>query len=228
MTGRTDTRRVGTMLGTPRTLRGAIVAVSEAQPLSRVVIFQYNPDEVTRTVQPRQEEGSGGSGGDGGGAKPRAGAPTETVSLTAELDATDQLAANDPVAGATGILPQLAVLEMLLHPDSARVIARTAMMAAGTIEIVPVEKPLAVLVWGGARIVPISLTNLQITEQAYNPTLAPMRASAQLTASVLTYDDLPIGSIGHGLSIAHLVAKEVLASAGSAAGAGTAIADLVR
>lgn len=216
------------MLGTPRTLRGAIVAVSGAQPLSRVVIFQYNPDEVTRTVQPRQEEAAGGSAQGGGEAKPQAGAPTETVSLTAELDATDQLAAQNPVAVASGILPQLAVLEMLLHPDSARVLARIAMMAAGAIEIVPVKKPLAVLVWGGARIVPVKLTNLQITEQAYSPTLAPLRASAQITASVLTYDDLPVGSVGHGLSLAHLVAKEVLAEVGSAAGAATAIADLVR
>lgn len=211
------------MLGTPRTLRGAIVAVSEMQPLSRAVIFQYNPDEVTRTVQPRQEEGASG-----GEAKPRAGAPTETISLIAELDATDQLAAQDPVALASGILPQLAALEMLLHPDGARVLARTAMMAAGTIEIVPIEKPLAVLVWGGARILPIKLTNLQITEQAHTPTLAPLRASAQISASVLTYDDLPVGSIGHGLSIAHLLAKETLATAGGALGAAGAVADLVR
>jgi hypothetical protein len=219
---------MGTMSGTPRTLRGAIVAVSAARPLSRVVLFQYNPDEVSRTIQPRQTEAGGGQAQAGAGAKSVAGAPSETVSLTAEIDAGDQLAASDPVAATLGILPQLSVLEMLLHPDSATVFARAAMMAAGTIEIVPVEKPLAVLVWGPARIVPIKLTNLQITEQAYSPTLQPIRASAQIAASVLTYDDLPIGDVGYGLSVAHLVAKEIQAQAGSGAGAAAATADLVR
>jgi hypothetical protein len=218
---------VGTMSGTPRTLRGAIVAVSAARPLSRVVPFQYNPDEVSRTIQPRQESGGGQSPG-GGSAKPVAGAPSETVSLTAEIDASEQLAANDPVAATLGILPQLSVLEMLLHPDSTTVFARAAMMALGTVEIVPVEKPLAVLVWGPTRIVPIKLTNLQITEQAYSPTLQPVRASAQIAASVLTYDDLPVGDIGYGLSVAHLVAKEIQAATGAGVGAATAIADLVR
>jgi hypothetical protein len=157
-----------------------------------------------------------------------AGAPSETVSLTAEIDATEQLAANDPVAASLGILPQLSVLEMLLHPDSTAVFARAVMLAAGTVEIVPVEKPLAVLVWGPARILPIKLTNLQITEKAYSPTLQPIRASAQIAATVLTYDDLPVGDVGYGLSVANLVAKEIQAAMGAGAGAATAIADLVR
>jgi hypothetical protein len=216
------------MSSTPRTLRGAIVAVSAARPLSRVVLFQYNPDEVSRTIQPRQDAAAGAQTQGSAAAKSVAGAPSETVSLTAEIDASDQLAANDPVAGTLGILPQLSVLEMLLHPDSTVVFARAAMMAAGTVEIVPVAKPLAVLVWGPTRIVPIKLTNLQITEQSYSPTLQPERASAQIAASVLTYDDLPIGDVGYGLSVAHLVAKEIQAATGTGAGVATAIADLVR
>ena len=215
------------MTSTPRTLRGAIVAVSAGQPLTRVVAFQYNPAEVSRTLQPREGAGQGQAQG-GADAHRAIGAPTETISLTVELDAADQLAAKDPVAAATGILPQLSVLEMLLHPDSARVIARAILLAAGSIEITPVEKPLAVLVYGPARIVPVKLTNLQITEQAHSPGLAPLRASVQIAATVLTYDDLPLTDIGYGLSVAHLVAKEVLAAAGSAAGVGSAIAELVR
>lgn len=37
---------MGTLSSSPRTLRGAIVAVDPKSPLSRIVIFQYNPDEV--------------------------------------------------------------------------------------------------------------------------------------------------------------------------------------
>lgn len=220
------------MTATPRTLRGAIVAVSPARPLSRVVVFMYNPDQVSRTLQPREQGGAGGAGGGGGGAgsevRGGVGAPNETVSMTIEIDATDQLAAGDPVAGTVGILPQLSALEMLLHPDSARVMARAVLLAAGSIEVLPVEKPLAVLVFGPARIVPVKITNLQITEQAHSPGLAPLRASAQISASVLSYDDLPVGDVGWGLSLAHLVAKEVLAATGAAAGTISAISDLVR
>jgi hypothetical protein len=148
--------------------------------------------------------------------------------MTIEIDATDQLAAGDPIAGTAGILPQLSALEMLLHPDSARVMARAILLAAGSIEVLPVEKPLAVLVFGPARIVPVKITNLQITEQAHSPGLAPLRASAQISATVLTYDDLPVGDVGWGLSLAHLVAKEVQAATGAATGAVSAITDLVR
>jgi hypothetical protein len=209
------------MTRTPRTLRGAIVAVERTGPPSRIVVFQYNPDEVSRTLQPRE---GGGSGSENHRAW---GAPTETVSLTVEMDATDQLETGDPVAGAMGILPALSVLEMLLHPSSREVITNSVLLAAGTIQILPVKPPLAILVWGPARVVPVKITNLQITEQAYNPGLVPIRASVEVSANVLTYEDLPLADIGFGLSVAHLVGKEVLAVVGGAAGAGAAIADLV-
>lgn len=209
------------MTRTPRTLRGAIVAVDRSGPPSRIVVFQYNPDEVSRTLQPRD------GGGTGAEAHRAWGAPTETISLTVELDATDGLDTGDPLAAASGILPGLSVLEMLLHPSSVQVITNTALLAAGTITILPPKPPQAILVWGPARVVPVKVTNLQITEQAYSPALMPIRASVELSLNVLTYEDLPLTDVGFGLSVAHLVAKELLAVAGGVAGAGAAIADLV-
>jgi hypothetical protein len=209
------------MTRTPRTLRGAIVAVDRSGPPSRVVVFQYNPDEVSRTLQPRE------GGGSGNESRRAWGAPSETVSMTVELDATDQLDAGDPAAAAGGILPALSVLEMLMHPSSGQIIANTVLLAVGTVEILPPKPPTAILVWGPARVVPVKLTNLAITEQAYSPALVPIRASVEVAADVLTYEDLPLTDLGFGLSVAHLVAKEVLAVAGGAAGAGAAIADLV-
>jgi hypothetical protein len=209
------------MTRTPRTLRGAIVAVDRSSPLSRIVVFQYNPDEVSRTIQPRE------GGGSGNESRRAWGAPSESISMTVELDATDQLEAGDPLAAASGILPALSVLEMLLHPASSQIIANTVLLAVGTIEILPPKPPTAILVWGPSRVVPVKLTQLQITEQAYNPGLVPIRASVEVGADVLTYEDLPLTDLGFGLSVAHLVAKEVLAVAGSGAGAGAAITDLV-
>lgn len=191
-------------------------------PLSRIVIFQYNPDEVTRNLQPRE----GGGGGQGSDAHRAWGAPRETVSMTVELDATDQLEAGDPVAAASGILPALSTLEMLLHPGSVQVIANTALLAAGTIEILPIELPVTVLVWGPARVVPVKITSISITEQAYNPGLMPLRASVDISAQVLTYDELAVTDLAYGLYLAHVVSKEVLAVVGSVTGAASAVGDL--
>jgi hypothetical protein len=212
---------VGTLTSSPRVLRGAIVAVDPASPLSRIVVFQYNPDEVSRTLAPA------GDGGGSSNARRAWGAPKESVSLTVELDATDQMDAGDPVAGAMGIAPQLSVLEMLLHPSSARVIANTALLMAGTIEILPLELPLTVLVWGPGRVLPVTITNLAITEQAFTAALTPMRATVEISADVLTYDDLSVTDVGYGLYVAHLVAKEVMATAAVVAGGVTSIADAV-
>jgi hypothetical protein len=86
---------------------------------------------------------------------------------------------------------------------------------------------MAVLVWGPGRVLPVKITGLTINEQAFNPGLAPLRASVEIGAKVLTYDDLSVTDIGYGLYLAHVVAKEVLAVAGGVAGAGAAISDLV-
>ena len=214
---------MGTLSSSPRTLRGAIVAIDPKSPLSRIVVFQYNPDEVRRSLAPASHESGGGSGEVHHGW----GAPVESLTLGVELDAADQLDAGSPIAGTVGILPQLSVLEMLLHPGSIDVIANTILLAAGTIEILPIELPLAVLVWGPARVVPVKLTGLTITEQAFNPGLAPIRAKVEIAATVLTYDDLSVTDVGYGLYVAHLVAKEVLAVVGAAEGAVGAISDLV-
>lgn len=215
---------MGTLTSTPRALRGAIVAVDPVSPVSRTVVFQYNPDEFSRTLEPA---GDGGGGGSGSSSRRAWGAPKESLSLTVELDATDQLDAGDPVAAAMGIAPQLATLEMLLHPSSVRVITNSALLLAGTIEILPIELPLTVLAWGPGRVLPIKITNLGITEQAFTAGLHPMRASVDISADVLTYDDLSVTDVGYGLYLAHLVAKEVMASAAAVAAVGTAAADLV-
>lgn len=212
---------MGTLSSTPRALRGAIVAVDPLSPASRAVVFQYNPDEFSRTLEP-----AGDGGRSGPGSSRRAwGAPKESLSLTVELDATDQLDAGDPAAGILGIAPQLATLEMLLHPSSARVIASSALLLAGTIEILPIELPLTVLAWGPGRVLPIKITNLGITEQAFTVGLHPMRASVDISADVLTYDDLSVTQVGYGLYVANLVAKEVVASAAAAAAVGSSAAE---
>ena len=215
---------MGSLPGAPRTLRGAIVAVDPRNPLSRIVLFGYNPDEVTRSLKPRGA-GSGQQVGPGD-AHRIWGAPVETISMTVEVDATDQLEAGDPVAAVSGIAPQLSAMEMLLYPSSSLVIANTALLLAGTIEILPPEGPLTVLVWLPGRAVPIRLESLEITEQAFAPSLVPIRASVALSAKVLTYDDLPVTDAGYALFLVHQVLKETMATVAGVTGALSAVADL--
>src|SRR6185437_16975764 len=215
---------MGSFPGSPRILRGAIVAVTPLSPLSRIVIFQYNPAELRRTLRPRAAPAEQQVGP--ADAHRIWGAPTETITMTVEVDAADQLETGDLVAATTGIAPQLASLEMLLYPDSLQVIANTALMAAGVIELLPPEGPLTVLVWGPGRAVPVRLQDLTITEQAFDPGLFPTRATVEVSLQVLSYSDLPVGDPGYTLFLVYQVIKETMASVAGVTGAISALTDL--
>ncbi len=94
----------------PRTSRGALVAVDATGPVGAVA-FQYNPDEMTRTLQARSATGGAGTGPATNEAQRLSGAPIETITLAVEVDAADQLEADDPLATELGIYPQLSALE---------------------------------------------------------------------------------------------------------------------
>jgi hypothetical protein len=201
--------------GSPRTSRGALIGLDPANPLAGVVLFQYNPDEMTRTLQARAATGGGLSGGARDEALRLTGAPIENISLAIEIDAADQLETGDPLASALGIYPQLSAVEMLLYPKSRVVIANTALALAGSIELVPAEAPLTLLVWGIKRVLPVRLTQFSITEQAYDPGLNPIRARVSLGLRVLSYSDLAVSNPGYHVFLAHQVVKETMAVIGS-------------
>ena len=39
--------------GSPRVLKGAIVGIDIFNPVSSVAVFQYNPEQLSRSVAPR-------------------------------------------------------------------------------------------------------------------------------------------------------------------------------
>jgi hypothetical protein len=199
-------------LPSPRTIRGALVGIDPVDPLASVIIFQYNPDTLTRTLQAQ----TGAEGGDRSEQLRLKGAPVESIKLDVEVDATDQLEKDDSRAKAMGIYPQLSALEMLIYPKSALVIANTVLLAVGTIEVIPPMAPLTIFVWGPKRALPVRLTEFSITEEAYDPNLNPIRAKVSLGLRVLSYSDLPLTHPGYSLFLAHQVTKEVMAAIGSA------------
>jgi hypothetical protein len=195
----------------PRVVRGAVIGFDVFNPIASVIVFQYNPDKVTRTLTP---QGTGGQAGRGDVLR-LSGAPVEKIDLDVEIDAADQLETAEGVVTRLGVYPQLSALEMLLYPKSALVIANTVALAIGTIEVIPPEAPFTLLVWGAKRVVPVKLTTFRIEEQAHDTSLNPTLAKVTLQFEVLSYNHLPVTHPGYGVFLAHQIVKETMAVVGS-------------
>lgn len=196
--------------GSPRVAKGGIVQIDPLTGMVlRIVALQYNPDLLTRTLQPK---GTTGEAGDRSEALRLTGPPVETIKLEAEIDATDQLEfpAQNPTIATLGLYPQLAALESLVYPDSAVLQSNNRLARAGTLEIVPAEAPLALFVWSKNRILPVRVTEFSITEEAFDPALNPTRARISLGLHVLSVNDLEFGHRGSSLFMAYQQQKEKL------------------
>lgn len=191
----------------PRLIKGALVGFDLFNPLASVVVFQYNPDTMTRRLEAR----ASGADGDRSEALRLTGPPKETITLSVEVDATDQLAEKNPIAVATGVYPALSALEMMLYPKSALVIANTVLATIGTVELLPAQAPFTLFVWGPQRVVPVRVTSFSITEEAYDPRLNPIRAKVELSLLVLSYNDLTVTDPGSFVFLAHQIMKEGMA-----------------
>ncbi len=203
--------------GSPRLLKGAIVSLDKFNPQSSVVVFQYNPDTMSRSLSPRTPKTYGKEDKSSPQEAFRiTGPPEETISLKIEIDATDQLETANPIAIEFGIYPQLAALEMLLYPKLTTVLSNQALTKTGTLEVIPMELPLALFVWGNKRTLPVRLESLSIEEQAFDVNLNPIRAEISLSLKVLSYSDLEFGSKGSSLFMAHHMQKQLLAAKASA------------
>src|SRR5436305_2593002 len=195
----------------PRVLKGALVSFDRQSPIAKVIVFQYNPEKMTRSLSGTESKGEG----DRMEVLRIKGAPSETISLKIEIDATDQLEKADSVAVRLGIYPQLSALELLLYPTSSHVKSKTLQALAGTLEIAPPEAPLTILSTGPNRVLPVRLTSLTITETAFDPNLNPIQAEVDLNLQVLTYDDFPVQNVGYALSLAYQVSREAMAALGT-------------
>ena len=208
------TRLVETMStfpNSPRLLKGAIIGLDPIKPVASVIVFQYNSDSLTRRIDARSS--GGGDNGDRSEAFRLLSAPKEEISISIEVDATDQLELADPLAIASGVHPTLAALEMLLYPRTALTIANTALAQAGNLEIIPPEAPLTLFFWGALRVLPVRISSLSVNEEAFDTLLNPIRAKVDLTMQVLSYFDLKLTNPGYQIFLAHNIAKEVLANA---------------
>lgn len=197
-----------TFPNSPRLIRGGIVLIDPGtSQVLRIIALQYNPDNLSRTLQ---VQGVEGEGGDRMEALRLKGPPLETIKLEAEIDATDQLEFPDTYAtvAEVGIHPQLAALETIIYPSSFRLSANNIQAQSGTLEIAPMEAPLSLFIWSKNRILPVRLTEFSITEEAFDTSLNPIRAKVSLGMRVMSVMDLGFDHKGGNLFMIYLQQKE--------------------
>lgn len=197
----------------PRLLKGAIIGADPFNPLASVVVFQYNPDTITRTLHARSGRAGGGDAGARSEALRLAGPPQETIAVTIEVDAADQPGG---AASGVGVSAPVAALEMLLYPKSAAVIANAVTLQAGLIGLIAPQAPFTLFVWGTQRVLPVRITEMTVTEEAHDNLLTAVRAKVQLSMHVLSYHDLHPTDPGWALFLVNQVVKEALATTNTA------------
>jgi len=196
-------------LTSPLVRQGAILSLDPNTGAALgTIMLQYNPETLTRSLKAQPV-----------GDQPdrteilRLKAPAlETIRGEVEIDATDQLAASDPVAISLGIGPQLSALELLVYPSSQTLIANENLSQSGTLEILPMDSALTVFAWNRNRITPVLITDIEITEQWFDRQLNPLRAKVSLNMRVLNINDVAFVSPAGGLYMAYQIAKEAMAA----------------
>lgn len=194
----------------PQLIRGGLVLVdSDTGQALRIIVLQYNPDTLTRSLQIK---GVGGDSTEFSESMRLKGPPVETIKLEAEIDATDKLETGDATAANIGLHAQLALLETLVYPASTDLRANNAEASSGSIEIIAMQKPLTLFVWSKSRVLPVRITEFSITEESFDPSLNPIRAKVSLGMRVLTIDDVGFDQRGGSIFMSYLEQKEQLAA----------------
>lgn len=188
-------------------LRGALVEYGSnfLGPLPNIVIFQFNPEQLARTINIPQRRGAVTGGTDTSRCAPRvsergqaSAPPTETFTITAHFSAADDLGrggALSVVPRVFGIGPQLAAIEKMVFPtniiggvlsgaiDSVGDLVGAATTGAST-PIPPEKVPKILFIWGLTRVLPVEIRTLSITEQKFDFLLNPVQAEVQIGLAV--------------------------------------------
>jgi hypothetical protein len=215
----------------PKLLKGALVELSQRfiGPVPNVIVFQYNPETLSRSLTVWQPPDTDDTGKTKKSATAQPSDPPETFTLNLVLDATDDLEEPEshPVAVVSGVAARIAALEMLLYPQEESLLggllgsvsASLSAAIEGTKTVPRGTVPIVLFVWGPGRIVPVRLTSFSVEEQAYSPLLYPIRAKVSVGLKVLSPADLKSHPDGTSKALAEAVfkftrkQKQVLAAA---------------
>jgi hypothetical protein len=182
----------------PRFEKGALVQLVKGLTgvVPNVIPFQYNPEKLSHTLTPwnpfEVDQTQRG-----------AQAPTvqpfnlkESFNLTLEIDATNDLEDDNPVAKRVGVADRLAALKKLTLPTegligdlvSSAVASARALVGKASQQAVRPTVPVVLFVWGPGRILPVRVTSFSIEETLFSPSLYPIQATVTLGLEVLTPD----------------------------------------
>ena len=200
----------------PRLLKGALAVYSpnDSRETPRLIPFQYNPEQVRRTLATRTTPPERGNAGQAREDVFRVfGPPVETVNLSIVLSAIDQLEHPDENTAAkeNGLHPVLALLELLLYPSTEQQQQQSEQARNGQAQVSASHLPLVLLVWGQNRVAPVQITTYSVTEEAFDVNLNPIQAKIEIALRVLTPIELPEANLGREAFLSYQRTKEQLA-----------------
>jgi hypothetical protein len=218
-------------------LRGALIEYGAGLigPIPNVVIFQFNPEQLSRSLQiPQRPTGATQRETTQAGEK-----TFEKITLKAHFTAADMLADDKVLAKLFGIGPQLAALEKMVVPATkiagligAAIDAIGSALGLGgggdkPAQPIPREQyPRILFIWGLTRVLPVTIDSMSITELEYNAILNPLRAEVDITLSVISIDDCSDDTLAKGALEFSTIAKEAQAVA-NLANTAEAIVELI-
>jgi hypothetical protein len=207
-------------------LRGALVEYASdfLGPLPNVVVFQFNPETLTRVIQipPRPTGATARETSQAGEI------PVERITLKAQFSAAQTLGDGDTVsrgiARAVGVGPQLAALEQMVHPTNIiGGLIGQAIDAVGSAlglgggddaptQPIPREQyPRILFIWGLTRVLPVIIESMTITEQQYDALLNPVEAEVTLGLAVVDITECSDDEVAKGAQEYTAAAQESLA-----------------
>jgi hypothetical protein len=194
----------------PFLMRGAMIEYGSdfLGPLPNVVIFQFNPESLTRTIQiPQRPSGAAAR------ETTQAGDPTiEKITLKAQFSAADGMGTGNILARTMGVGPRLAALEKMVNPASKLSgLIGAAIDAVGDAlglgggaddaprQVIPREKyPRILFIWGPFRVLPVVIESMSITELQYDFLLNPIQADVNIGLAVNAIDNCSDDVVGKG------------------------------
>jgi hypothetical protein len=205
-------------------LKGAFVEYGTdlIGPIPNVVIFQFNPEALSRTFVVPQRPNTGNER-----EQSQAGeAVIEKIALTAHFTAADMLDENKALARLFGIGPQLAALEKMVIPGGkiagligAAIDAVGDALGLGGGDDAPTQPiprqayPKLLFLWGLTRVHPVKIESMRISELEYDNLLNPVRAEVDIEIAIIKVDDCSDDWLARGAQEFSDIAKETQAIA---------------
>jgi hypothetical protein len=205
-------------------MRGALIEYSGQflGPIPNIVIFQFNPETLSRTITIPQTASANNSAAN----RPKREVATteapavESFTITAQFSAADDLGTGGAVSVVPrlfGVGPQIAALEKMVYPvttqggligaaiDAIGSALSSSAGAAPTRPVPPQKVPRLLFIWGPSRVLPVRITSMSINEKQYDMLLNPTEAEVQIGLSVVSTpspaDAIAVGAWGYSQMI---------------------------